>query len=388
MTFKREAMNSIRRDIQFAGFDRAEAVYPCNIPSAPYSHNLEWIVHHAEQFIEDARAQRKPFFGFVGWTLPHSPDAYGALQRSVAETPLGPPRRGWPTCDARDLRERVRARALRWREHVSPLKDENRTPASYHDLVALTWIDMATEALLSKLDRLGCRNTTLVAFTSDHGSVAKYSCMEGGLRVPLLLQWPQRIPRGSTSQDLVSHLDLLPSILTAAGFSDRATLKHDPGHNIILSLARQGTSPSLHGHVVCETYMERAIISRNHKLIWRAAEPWRAARPATPQQDPRRMTQAEMAACSFGELAAYAITEQDRESQPHLCLRPNEDALTISANYSSSESLVGVAFARLAALLKAELNRSVVRIAPEGLYEGREMHWVHRDGLVEIGRRR
>ena len=100
------------------------------------------------------------------------------------------------------------------------------------------------------------------------------------------------------------------------------------------------------------------------------------------------MTLAQVAACSFGELAGYALTDQDRESQPHLCLHPNEGALIISANYSDSEAPVYATFARHAALLKAELNASMVRIAPEGLYEGREMHWVQKDGLVEIGRRR
>jgi arylsulfatase A-like enzyme len=57
----------------------------------------------------------------------------------------------------------------------------------------------------------------MVIFTSDHAAYDKGHCYTGGSRIPLLLRWPAMLLARSTPlPHLVSHLDLLPTILQAA----------------------------------------------------------------------------------------------------------------------------------------------------------------------------
>lgn len=73
--------------------------------------------------------------------------------------------------------------------------------------------------LLSALDQQGLADNTIVIFTSDHGEMfgahgrrAKNIFYEEALHVPLLLRWPGRIEQGSTSNSLLSTIDLLPTL--------------------------------------------------------------------------------------------------------------------------------------------------------------------------------
>lgn len=61
---------------------------------------------------------------------------------------------------------------------------------------------------------------TLFLFSSDHGSqfpFGKWNCYDAGIRTPLLVAWPGHVKPGSTSDALVSWVDLLPTCLEAAG---------------------------------------------------------------------------------------------------------------------------------------------------------------------------
>jgi N-sulfoglucosamine sulfohydrolase len=63
-------------------------------------------------------------------------------------------------------------------------------------------------------------NETLFVFTSDHGAqfpFGKWNCYDAGVRTPMLIAWQGRIAPGSTSDAMVSWIDLLPTCLEAAG---------------------------------------------------------------------------------------------------------------------------------------------------------------------------
>ena len=90
-------------------------------------------------------------------------------------------------------------------------------------------IDWSTGQILDCLDRLKLAENTLVIFTSDNGSNgrnggsnrplsgAKGSTMEGGMRVPMIVRWPGRIPANSTCRELGTMMDLLPTFCTLTG---------------------------------------------------------------------------------------------------------------------------------------------------------------------------
>ena len=61
---------------------------------------------------------------------------------------------------------------------------------------------------------------TLFVFTSDHGAqwpFAKWNCYESGVRVPLIVAWPGVVRPGTRTAAMVSWVDLLPTLLEAAG---------------------------------------------------------------------------------------------------------------------------------------------------------------------------
>jgi len=88
--------------------------------------------------------------------------------------------------------------------------------------------------LLKALDVLGVTNDTIVIYTTDNGAAGhtwpdagtmpfrseKATNWEGAFRVPCLIRWPGRIRPGRVSNDIVSGLDWLPTLLAAAGEPD------------------------------------------------------------------------------------------------------------------------------------------------------------------------
>jgi arylsulfatase A len=97
---------------------------------------------------------------------------------------------------------------------------------------AVEEIDFNVGRLLDYLKRSKLDKNTLVIFTSDNGPWlekkedagsafpfrgGKFTTYEGGVRVPCIMQWPSVIPAGKVSNQLVSSLDLFPTI---AGYTN------------------------------------------------------------------------------------------------------------------------------------------------------------------------
>ena len=90
--------------------------------------------------------------------------------------------------------------------------------AWYHDNITL--MDKLAGDVLNKLDQDGLANSTLVVFWSDHGMGmprGKRWIYDTGTRIPMIIRWPGKLAPGSTREDLVSVLDLPPTMLNAAG---------------------------------------------------------------------------------------------------------------------------------------------------------------------------
>ena len=90
--------------------------------------------------------------------------------------------------------------------------------AAYLDEVAV--LDEKVGALLRLLDREGLRENTVVFLFSDHGREdfrGKYFPTEQGFEVPLMVRWPALLKPGSTSDALVSLLDVCATSLSLAG---------------------------------------------------------------------------------------------------------------------------------------------------------------------------
>ncbi len=99
-------------------------------------------------------------------------------------------------------------------------------------------LDWMVGELLAALDRCDLNEKTLVVFTSDNGGMLnktgqrawelghrlngellgfKFGAWEGGHRVPFIVRWPGQVPAGTTSNALVSQIDLITTFAAAAG---------------------------------------------------------------------------------------------------------------------------------------------------------------------------
>jgi uncharacterized sulfatase len=108
--------------------------------------------------------------------------------------------------------------------------------AIYYDNVA----KMDTEAgeILARLKADGLDQKTIVFFWADHGRGlprCKRWPYDTGLRVPLIVRWPGRIEPGTVNQELLSLLDLAPTVLSLTG---REVPRHLHGR-IILGPGKQ-----------------------------------------------------------------------------------------------------------------------------------------------------
>jgi arylsulfatase A-like enzyme len=96
---------------------------------------------------------------------------------------------------------------------------------------AVEELDWATGEIMAALVRSGLDRRTLVIWTSDNGAVRRnppqgscapyrgfgYDTSEGAMRMPCVMRWPGRVPAGKVCDELLSTLDLLPTLAELAG---------------------------------------------------------------------------------------------------------------------------------------------------------------------------
>jgi arylsulfatase A-like enzyme len=94
--------------------------------------------------------------------------------------------------------------------------------------------DMHIGKFLEKLDELGIADNTIVFYSTDNGPHMntwpdaamtpfrgeKNTNWEGGWRVPAFVRWPGNIPAGRVTNEIVHHMDWLPTFAAAAGKDD------------------------------------------------------------------------------------------------------------------------------------------------------------------------
>lgn len=96
--------------------------------------------------------------------------------------------------------------------------------------------DALVGRLLDRLDELDVTENTIVVYSTDNGphyntwpdgAITPYrgeknTNWEGGYRVPAMVRWPAKIPAGRVSNQIMSHMDWLPTLAAAAGYTDAA----------------------------------------------------------------------------------------------------------------------------------------------------------------------
>jgi arylsulfatase A len=193
-----------RAALHNAGFDYAERIYhnnpDANGPVKLAVHNLDWIVEGGLDFID--RYRDNPFFLYIASTIPHGPGAaersWNADPRITSDGILNKAPQGLP------LRSSIPKRLAR--AGISTPGREN-----------LLWLNDALGAIMTRLEKHGLDENTIVVFFNDHGQAAKGTLYQGGVSNPSILWRKGGFPCGSVSDALISNIDFAPTLLDYAG---------------------------------------------------------------------------------------------------------------------------------------------------------------------------
>src|SRR5499433_3610476 len=119
--------------------------------------------------------------------------------------------------------------AMHFRTHVAEKNLGKSGQDPYSDRMVVH--DAQIGMILDKLDKLGIADNTIVMYSTDNGPEndtwpdgastpfrsQKDTNWEGGWRVPCFMRWPGKIKPGSVLNGIVSHIDMFPTLLAAAG---------------------------------------------------------------------------------------------------------------------------------------------------------------------------
>lgn len=161
-------------------------------------------------------------------------------------------------------------------------------------------LDTGIGHVLATLDELKISENTLVVFTSDNGPTGeimsygpenadfsngphrgyKFGTTEGGLRVPFIARWPGKLPAGAVRSGHAITMDILPTLLDAAGVTPAA--HHEIHGTSILPLLR-GETFTRQGALHWENQQNYAVHDGDWKLVKRAWE--KHARLYRPAED-------------------------------------------------------------------------------------------------------
>ena len=219
------------------------------ITSANFQRNgLSDYARHAEAFIN---AGEKPFFLSVNY-----PDAHDPWIEQVDGLPEKP-------------QGKDDVKVMDYMGIDSP--EFRKMVADYYN--CMSRLDSLVGDLLQVLDQSGKTDDTIVIYIGDHGADmlrGKRTCYEGGLRIPMLMRWPDYIVP-QVRDELVSTLDLMPTLIKATGAKPVEGL---PG-SALQSLFRPGSTnwrtyffAEYHTHAAAPNYFpQRSVRSDRFKLI-------------------------------------------------------------------------------------------------------------------------
>lgn len=185
----------------------------------------------AIEFIEKNRGQ--PFFVYLAFNAPHAPlevaDADLAAYRGATFDPAEFSKNGRP----------------------APMLNDKLRDATARVYAMVSNIDANVGRLLSLLDRHRLAENTIVIFTTDNGPAhprytsglrgQKGTVYEGGIRVPFFVRWPGRLTGGREIDRIAAHIDVVPTLLEAAGVAAPGGLALD-GRSLVPLLEGKNTS--------------------------------------------------------------------------------------------------------------------------------------------------
>jgi arylsulfatase A-like enzyme len=128
--------------------------------------------------------------------------------------------------------------------------------------------DRLMGAIVARLKKEGLYDNTAIIVTSDHGvglPRAKQFLYDDGLRIPLIIRWPARAQSGTVGDELVSNVDIVPTMLGLAGLPIPKTMQ---GHDLLDASAQPRSHIFAGRDKMDDTHdAMRAVRTKDHKYI-------------------------------------------------------------------------------------------------------------------------
>jgi arylsulfatase B len=198
------------------------------------------LADEASRWIRE-RDSEKPFFLYMPFIAPHTPlDAPADLVEKYE--------------DLEDDRQPARSVNTDRTRLISRLMLRGSARPMYAAVVEA--MDRAIGKVLDTLDEQGLAENTIVLFFSDNGGAAyamggadnvplrggKGETFEGGIRVVASLRWPAKLTAGSRAEQIMSVMDVFPTLAAAAGIGAQNRRELD-GRNMWPAISRNVKIP-------------------------------------------------------------------------------------------------------------------------------------------------
>ena len=277
------------RYLTFHGIERpndrnqTDPEWATKLQGVPWHHEEKY---HSDVFIGNAalnwignHRQKKPVFLQIGFTGPHEP--WDPLRRHLdlykdADIPKAVSRPN--ELDDKPKQQEALKRMFAGAGHESGIdmylaNDERVDRMRRHYYAKNTTVDEKLGEVLDALDEHGYLENSLVILCSDHGELLgdhsmayKWLMYDPITHIPLIIRYPDQSRQGQQVEDLVSLMDLGPTILEAAGIEVPMYLE---GRSL-LPYGDETTADQVlpREFVFCEDNYQIMMRSKTHKMVY------------------------------------------------------------------------------------------------------------------------
>jgi arylsulfatase A-like enzyme len=181
----------------------------------PKGHATDLFTDWAIDYVIEKNKSKSPYFLYLAYNAPHFP-----IQPPV------------------EFLEKVKQR------------EPDATESRAKNIALVEHLDASIGKLMATLEASGQMNNTIIVFSSDNGGSlphgqsngtlngGKQDMLEGGIKVPAVVVWKDKIKAGSSSDQLALLMDLFPTLANIAG----ASIEH-PINGINLTAVLKGGAP-------------------------------------------------------------------------------------------------------------------------------------------------
>ena len=173
---------------------------------------IEWMEKNADG----------PFCLWCSFSAPHppfvSPEEFYKLYEGKVKIPPQPPKPN----------PFLKKSPQEWAD----LTDEEAPVVMTAYLANITMVDMNIGRVLKTLEKLGLADKTIVSYTSDHGDMewqhrrfGKMTMFDGATRIPLILRYGPRVPKGTLRHEVVEQVDMYPTFCELLGVPTPVTVQ-------------------------------------------------------------------------------------------------------------------------------------------------------------------